>query len=186
MLHARRAGIGIVAAGSVAQASAGFAQVSLLDDPYVLVVPEALPLDSIQSEDQLAADQRAVLNSAIQFIYGTHHQRRVEAWYEKALPDHRVVARCRSFEVAIAMVRAGVGICVAPALSCFVGNAVLNGIRLYDVEMDLPRSLVALVPSQYRHRQPYVSMIDAMRDVAHEQVRPQIRTAPAFLVDGRG
>ncbi len=48
MLYARRANIGIVAASSVARASMGFVQVPLLDDPYVLVVPEALALDGIE------------------------------------------------------------------------------------------------------------------------------------------
>lgn len=179
MLYARRANIGIVAASSIAQASMGFVQVPLLDDPYVLVVPEAL--DGVKSEDKLDAAQRAILNNAIQFTYGTQHQKRIEAWYEASLPDYRVVARCRSFEVAVAMVRAGLGVCLAPALSCFAGDSVLRGIRLYDVALGIPRPLVALVPSQYRHLAPYSALIDSLRDVAHDQVRPIIGPVPPFL-----
>ena len=181
MLYARRANVGIVAASSVAQASMGFVQVPLLDDPYVLVVPEALKLDGVKAEDKLDAAQRAILNNAIHFIYGTQHQKRIEAWYKTALADHRVVSRCRSFEVAVAMVRAGLGVCLAPALSCFAGESVLGGIRLYDVALGIPRPLVALVPSQYRHLAPYSALIDALREVARDRVRPKIGPAPPFL-----
>jgi DNA-binding transcriptional LysR family regulator len=181
MLYARRANVGIVAASSIAQASMGFVQVPLLDDPYVLVVPEALKLDGVKSEDKLDAAQRAVLNNAIQFTYGTQHQKRMEAWYEASLPGYRVIARCRSFEVAVAMVRAGLGVCLAPALSCFAGDAVLGGVRLYDVALGIPRPLVALVPSQYRHLAPYSALIDSLRDVARDYVRPKIGPVPPFL-----
>lgn len=181
MLYARRANIGLVAASSIAQASMGFAQVPLLDDPYVLVVPEALKLDRVKSEAKLADAERAVLNSAIHFVYGTQHQKRIEAWYESALPDHRVVAQCRSFEIAVSMVRAGLGVCVAPALSCFAGDTLLPGIRLYDVALGIPRPLVALVPTQYRHLAPYSTLIETLRDVARDHVQPKIAAAPPFL-----
>ena len=181
MLYARRANIGIVAANSVAQASMGFVQVPLLEDPYVLVVPEGLDLGKAKTEEDLAPAQRGMLNNVIHFVFGTQHQKRIEDWYKATLPDHRVVAQCRSFEVAVAMVRAGLGVCLAPALSCFAGETMLPGIRLYDVALDLPRPLVALVPSQYRHLAPYSGLIDAMRDVAKAHVQPRIVTAPAFL-----
>lgn len=180
MLYARRANIGIVAASSVAQTSMGFVQVPLLDDPYVLVVPEALKLDGVRSEDKLDAGQRAILNNTILFVYDTQHQKRIDAWYEAALPNHRVVAHCRSFEVAAAMVRAGLGVCLAPALSCLAGPS-LAGLRLYDVALGIPRPLVALVPSQYRHLAPYSTLIDSLRDVARDQMRPKVGGVPPFL-----
>jgi len=181
MLYARRAHIGIIAASSIAQASMGFAQVPLLDDPYVLVTPEALALDDVASEDGLDAAQRAILNNAIHFSYGTQHQKRIEAWYETALPQHRIVARCRSFEIAVAMVRSGLGVCLAPALSCFAGQSVLAGIRLYDVALGIPRPLVALVPSQYRHLAPYSDLIDTLQACARDHVRPAIGAVPPLL-----
>jgi DNA-binding transcriptional LysR family regulator len=181
MLYARRANIGIVAASSVAQASMGFVQVPLLDDPYVLVVPESLTLDGIRIEERLDDAQRGILNSAIHFIYGTQHQKRIEDWYETQLPDHKVVARCRSFEVAVAMVRAGLGVCLAPALSCFSGSTVMAGIRLYGASLDIPRPLVALVPSQYRHLAPYSELIDVMQTVSREHVKPKVGAVPPFL-----
>jgi DNA-binding transcriptional LysR family regulator len=181
MLYARRANVGIVAASTIARASLGFAQVPLLDDPYVLVVPEALALDGVKSEDELEPELRGLLNNAIQFVYGTQHQKRIEAWYEAALPGHRVVAQCRSFEAAVAMVRAGLGVCLAPALSCFAGDALVSGIRLYEVTLDIPRPLVALVPTQYRHVAPYSALIETLREVATGQVRPKVGSVPPFL-----
>ncbi len=184
MLYARRANIGIVAASSVAQASMGFVQVPLLDDPYVLVVPDTLDLARVTSETGLEAAQRAVLNNVITFVYGTQHQKRIEAWYETVLPDHRIVARCRSFEVAVAMVRAGLGVCLAPALSCFAGAALLGGIRLYEAGLGLPRPLVALVPSQYRRLAPYSALIDTLQEIARDRMQPRIGRVPPFLRTG--
>lgn len=186
MLYARRAHVGIVAASSVAQAGMGFVQVPLLDDPYVLVVPEALKLDGVKSEDGLDAAQRAILNSVIHFVFGTQHQKRIEAWYEATLPDHRIVARCRSFEVAVAMVRAGLGVCLAPALSCLAGGAVSDGIRLHDVKLGIPRGLVALIPSQYRRLAPYAALIDSLAEAGRQHVQPRILAAPPFLKAARG
>ena len=181
MLYARRANIGIVAASSVSQASIGFVQVPLLEDPYVLVVPKAIDLDGVRSEDEIELAHRTVLNSAVHFIYGSQHQKRIEAWFGANLPDHRVVARCRSFEVAVSMVQAGLGVCLAPALSCFSGDAGLSGVRLYDVTLGIPRQLVALVPSQYRQLAPFSALIETLQAVAHDHVRPSINPAPPIL-----
>lgn len=181
MLYARRANLGIIAASSIAQASMGFVQVPLLDDPYVLVVPESLDLASVRKSSDLGEAQREVLNSAVHFVYGTQHQKRIENWYEAALPEHKVVARCRSFEVAVSMVQAGLGVCIAPALSCLSGDMLLAGIRLYDPVLELPRPLVALVPSQYRRLQPYAALIETMQEVAKDVARPPIAPLPAFL-----
>jgi len=181
MLYARRAHIGIIAASSIAQASIGFVQVPLLDDPYVLVVPTDLDLDGVASENHLEPDQQTILNSAIHFVYGTQHQKRIDEWFAATLPNHRRTARCRSFEVAVSMVRAGLGVCMAPALSCFSGNTVINGVRLYDVALGIPRPLVALVPSQYRQLAPYSALIDTLQTVASAQEKPEIAPAPPFL-----
>ena len=122
MLYARRANIGIVAASSIAQASMGFVQVPLLDDPYVLVVPEAL--DSAGSSPRTSSMRRSARSSTTRSSSSTARSTRSGSrpGTRPRLPDHRVVARCRSFEVAVAMVRAGLGVCLAPALSCFAGD----------------------------------------------------------------
>ena len=182
MLYARRANVGIVAATSVAQVSVGFDQIPLLDDPYVLVVPQSLDLGRAASEQKLGAAPRKVLNSVVQFVYGTQHQKRIEQWYETMLPDHRVVARCRSFESAVGLVRAGLGVCLAPALSCFAGNSVLQGLKLYEVTLHIPRPLVALMPSQYRTLEPYPDLTAALKYAAQRLPRPKLSRPLPFLL----
>jgi DNA-binding transcriptional LysR family regulator len=180
MLYGRRVNIGLLAANSVAEASVGFLQIPIIEDPYVLVVPERLNLDDITDLRQLAPADWAVLNRSIQFIFGTQHAKRVADWYDQMLPEHRVVAQCRSFEVAIGLVRAGSGICLAPALSTVSGSASLDGVRLYRINADA-RRIVALVASQYRRQEPYASLIDALQASGEALTLPGIRPTPPFL-----
>ena len=107
MLYSRRVNIGLLAANSVAEAGVGFMQVPVIEDPYVLVVPEGLDLDGVRCIDELRPDEAAVLSRSIQFIFGTQHAKRVADWYDHMLPEHRVVAQCRSFEVALGLVPPG-------------------------------------------------------------------------------
>jgi len=180
MLYGRRVNIGLLAANSVAEASVGFLKIPVIEDPYVLVVPETLHLDDITDPRELAPADWAMLNRAIQFIFGTQHAKRVADWYDQMLPEHRVVAQCRSFEVAIGLVRAGSGICLAPALSTVSGSSSLDGVRLYRINADA-RRIVALVASQYRRQEPYATLIDALQATGEALAIPGIRPTPPFL-----
>jgi DNA-binding transcriptional LysR family regulator len=181
LLYGRRAHIGLLAANSIAEAGVGFLQVPLLDDPHVLVVPDSLDLDGIRNPrtelDPLALD---LLGRSIQFNFGTQHTKRVEDWYQRMLPASRVVAQCRSFEVAIGLVRAGTGVCLAPALSTMMGGGAPAGVRLYQASLP-PRRLVALVPSQYRRQPPYAGLLDRLQEVGAEWSPPPILPTPPFL-----
>ncbi|MBN9308556.1 LysR family transcriptional regulator [Devosia sp.] len=180
MLYSRRVNIGLLAANSVAEAGVGFLQVPVIEDPYVLVVPERLDLDGIADAADLPADAAAILNRSIQFIFGTQHAKRVADWYDHMLPEHRVVAQCRSFEVALGLVRAGSGICLAPALSTLSGGTSLDGVRLYRINAEA-RRIVALVASQYRRQEPYESLINALQAAGASLALPAIRPTPPFL-----
>lgn len=180
MLYSRRVNIGLLGANSVAEASVGFLQVPVIEDPYVLVVPESLDLDTVTDVDDLRPEQTAILNRSIQFIFGTQHAKRVADWYDHMLPEHRIVAQCRSFEVALGLVRAGSGICLAPALSTISGGTSLDGVRLYRISAE-PRRIVALVASQYRRQEPYQSLIDALQTAGSKLELPVIRPTPPFL-----
>jgi DNA-binding transcriptional LysR family regulator len=181
MLYGRRISIGLVAANSIAEAGIGFSQVPVADDPYVLVVPERLDLDGIENpERQLPAADFALLNRSIQFIFGTQHAKRVEDWYDQMLPGHLVAAQCRSFELAVSLVRAEAGVCLAPALSTVMGADVIKGIRLYQVDVE-QRRIVALVPSQYRWVEPYSTLLDHLGKVGAETRLPTILPTPPFL-----
>jgi DNA-binding transcriptional LysR family regulator len=180
MLYSRRVNIGLLAANSVAEASVGFLQVPVIEDPYVLVVPQSLDLNGVTYIDELRPDEATVLNRSIQFIFGTQHAKRVADWYDHMLPEHRVVAQCRSFEVALGLVRAGSGICLAPALSTVSGGSSLDGVRLYRINAE-PRRIVALVASQYRRQEPYQSLIEALQTAGSQLVLPPLRPTPPFL-----
>jgi len=181
MLYGRRISVGLVAANSIAEAGIGFTQVPVVDDPYVLVVPERLNLDGIEDpKRQLPAEDFALLNRSIQFIFGTQHARRVEDWYDQMLPGHLVAAQCRSFELAVSLVRAETGVCLAPALSTVMDTAAPAGVRLYRVDVE-QRRIVALVPSQYRRLEPYSTLLEQLRQVGAETKGPAILPTPPFL-----
>jgi DNA-binding transcriptional LysR family regulator len=181
LLYGRRVNIGLLAANSIAEAGVGFLQVPLLEDPYVLVVPDTVRLDGVSNPrtelDPLALD---LLGRAIQFNFGTQHAKRVEDWYARMLPASRVVAQCRSFEVAIGLVRAGAGVCLAPSLSTMMGGAAPAGVSLYRVDVPA-RRLVALVPSQYRRQVPYAGLLDTLQDVGARLKGPTLLPTPPFL-----
>lgn len=181
LLYSRRINIGLLAANSVAQAGIGFVQIPLLEDPYVLVVPENLALDGITDpEQQLSPSQWATLNNSIQFIFGSQQANRVAEWYDRMLPQHRLVAQCRSFETAVGLVRAGTGICLAPALATIGVNGLTGDVRLYRV-LAPPRRIVALVPSQYRRTEPYASLLDLLQARAESYSVPGILDTPPWL-----
>jgi len=180
MLYSRRIGIGLLAANSIARTGIGFHETPIVEDPYVLVVPASLELDNVADIASLPSSARDVLNRSIQFIFGTQHARRVADWYDHMLPAHRVVAQCRSFEVAIGLVRAGSGVCLAPALSTISAGASLEGVRLYRVNAE-PRRIVALLTQQQNEAEPYRSLTAALQKSARALVMPPIGPTPAFL-----
>src|SRR4029453_5083093 len=62
VLYARRGHIGVIADGTVAQASIGFRQIPVVEDPYVFAVPSTIDLGSLTSVDKAPADVMRVLN----------------------------------------------------------------------------------------------------------------------------
>src|ERR1700724_117974 len=69
MLYSRQVHIGLIAADSVAQASVGFRQVPVVEDPYVFAVPRAIDLGAMRDLDAAPPDVSSVLNSCIQFNF---------------------------------------------------------------------------------------------------------------------
>ncbi len=183
MLYGRRVNLGLIAANSIAPASAGFMQVPLFDDPYVLAVPEALKLDDVADPAaDLSEEDRNTLSRSIQFAFGTPHARRVQAWYDQAIPENWPFTQARSFEVALGMVCEGLGVCLAPALASVVADRSIAGLRLYRVAFP-PRQIVALLPSQYARAEAYAPLLDALREVGRAHVVPAVRETPPFLRD---
>ncbi|MFO1184609.1 MAG: LysR family transcriptional regulator [Bauldia sp.] len=181
MLFGRRVTMGLVASNSVAQASVPFKQVPIAEDPYYFAVPKGIDLTRVNDPDaDLPEAERAVVNRCIQFSFGTQHTRRVEEWYRQILPRHRLVAQCRTYEMALSMVQAGLGVCLVPAFTVQTASGPIGGIDLYAT-LQPPRAIVAVMPSQYVHAEPHVSLIGALREVAAEVKHPPVRPMPHFL-----
>jgi DNA-binding transcriptional LysR family regulator len=181
LLYGRRVTVGLLAENSVASASVGFRQVPIATDPYVFAVPKGIDLSGVTDpDDELSPGKAAILNSCIQFTFGTQHTRRVEQWYQQVLPRHRLIAQCRSYEVALGMVQAGLGVCLVPALTAFDGSKLMEGVNLYrTTEPD--RSLVALLPGQYERVEPYRSFLRTLQQTAKTITLLGLLDTPPFL-----
>lgn len=180
LLHARRITLGLLDTNSLANLSGSFHRQQILSDPYVLAVPEAVDLRRISAESDLEQAQLAVLNSTIQFVFGNEHSRRVEDWFARILPDNRLAARARSFEMALELVRQGQGVCLVPALAAVEGNRTMSGVRLYETDLPL-RNIVAIMPAQYERMQPYAAFLTALQKAATTAFLPQVEPMPPFV-----
>jgi LysR family transcriptional activator of glutamate synthase operon len=181
MLYSRRLAIAVVAAGSVASSSLSFLQNDVFSDPYVLAVPRRLDLSLVTDPaTQLDADGRRILNSVLQFTFGSPHQLRIADWHQHFLPGHHVVGRVRSYEMALAMVQAGRGVAIVPALSARVSAGIGYDVTLYDIGME-NRHVVALMPSQYLTTEPHATFVAALRSVGAATVLPRVEPTPVFL-----
>jgi DNA-binding transcriptional LysR family regulator len=180
MLYARQAHVGLIAAGTVAQSSIGFRQVPVVDDPYVFAVPSAINLATLRNFDDAPAEMSRVLNSCIQFHFGTQHTLRVQQWYQRVFPEHRLVAHCRTYEVALGLVRAGLGVSLVPALTAFLVEGSLEGITLYTTDHGI-RSTVALVAEQYLRLAPYKSFVEALKLAGRHIAMPPISPMPPVI-----
>ena len=128
-LYGRNLQIALLSSISIAANRISFTRVDLARDPYVFAVPRGLDLaQRDRSRARPAAGQRRVLNRSIQFNFGNLHNQRVDEWYRSVLPRHQVAAWCRTYESALAMVQAGLGVALVPQLCTRLG-----GQAAYDV-----------------------------------------------------
>jgi len=178
MLYSRQIHIGLIAADSVAQASVGFRQVSIIEDPYVFAVPSAINLEALEDINSASADVANVLNRCVQFNFGTQHTLRVQQWYQRVLPFHRIIARCLTYEVALELVRAGLGVSLVPALTAL--SAALDGVQLFATDHGL-RHTVAILPDQYLRLTPYKELIEALQVAGRKVVLPRILPMPPLI-----
>jgi len=183
MLYGRRANIGLINAGAVASASTGFMQVPLLEDPYVLAVPKRLELEGVVHTNELTPEAQELLNRSIRFSFGSAHSEHVQEWYADLLPDNRPIASTRGYGDALALVRAGMGVCLTPALACIMDSTLTADLNLYRVSFP-PRKIVALVPTQYRRTQPFASFLEALQEASASLKLPPMMETPPLLAGG--
>ncbi|MSO70880.1 MAG: LysR family transcriptional regulator [Alphaproteobacteria bacterium] len=182
LLYGRRLHIALIARASIAGASLSFHQSEIISDPYVLAVPKGLSLGGISDpERELAEPERRILNSCIQFSFGTLHTQRVAEWYRRTLPRHRLVAQTRTYDMALSLVEAGVGVALVPALAAYIGQDSLPfAVTLYRTHLP-GRSIVALMPTQYVRAQPYAAFREALIDAGKRIGTPPTEPTPPFM-----
>jgi len=178
LLYNRTVHVGLIAAQSVAQSAVSFAQLPIVEDDYALAVPAGLDLAGLSDPAHgLAREQKRILHNCIQFNFGTQHTQRVAHWYQAALPGHRLIAQCRSYEVALSLVRAGKGVCLVPALAV---KDVEAGIDLYAAGLP-SRRIVAVLPSHYQRVEPYRTFLDWLAAAGRAVAMPTVLPAPPFM-----
>ena len=180
-LYGRNLHVALLSAESIAGNRHSFSVLPITSDPHVLVVPEGIDLQGITAPDrELPAEARAMLNRCIQFNFGNIHTQRVEAWWRRVLPRHEVVAQCRTYDTALALVEAGLGVALVPLLTVQHGSRLLAGVRVYDTGI-APRRIVAVVPPQYLRLRPYDVFVQELEVAGRtlELLTPE--PAPPFL-----
>jgi DNA-binding transcriptional LysR family regulator len=180
MVYSGQVHIGLIAADSVAQVSGGFKQVPIVEDPYLFAVPNSIDLGTITDINSSPADVARVLNSCILFSFGTLHGLRIQQWYQRVLPSHRIVVHCRRYDVALEFVRVGVGVCLVPALTAFSVKGRLAGINLFATDYGIRRT-IAIFADQYLHLTPYKQLVDALQIVGRDVLLQPILPMPRLI-----
>jgi len=186
LLYGRRLTVALVAEDSIAKSNVSFRRFAVFSDPYVLAVPKGIRLDGVTDTcADLPDAERKVLNTVIQFNFGTAHQKRMEEWFQAKLPHHHVLTQVRTYEVAMSLVQEGLGVAVVPALAARLGTGLDFDAQLYQV--DLPdRRIVGLVPSQYARIEPYATFIASLEQAGREVELPKVLAAPPFVAPEAG
>jgi len=181
LLYGRRLTMAMLATDSIASSASSFHQTEIISDPYVLAIPRGIDLSKVANvEIDLPESERAVINSTVQFNFGSQHKRRIEEWYQSVLPHYRVVGQSRTYEVALSMVQEGLGVAVVPALTATVGPGRTFDVTLYRTTLP-DRQIVALTPSQYVRVEPYASFLKMLRQSGAALTLPPIEPVPPLL-----
>ncbi len=180
LLYARQLNVAVVAADSVAAANLSFITNEVFSDPYVLAVPKSIDLSKTKSVKDLGMEQQSILKSTILFEFGSQHKKRIDAWFEKNLGDVNVLANTRSYEVALSMVEAGLGVVVLPALTAVVGSGKVYNVNLYETKIT-QRRLVSLTPNQFSKIEPSKSFIKCLVEAGNSLSLPKINPIPPIL-----
>lgn len=182
LLYGRQLSVAVLAEDSIAKSILSFSKSNLFEDPYVLAVPKNISLKNIKNlEDLKKSKESKVLNNIIQFEFGNQHKKRIEEWFTSVLPDSRVFAKTRTYEVALSMVQSGRGVAVVPALAARLGGKKIDfDVNLYKTNLP-QRKIISLIPSQYVRIEPYKSFINALVETGKNMKLPKTYDVPPIL-----
>lgn len=167
-LHGRTIDLALISNyAAAARMAPGLRAVPVAEDAQLLAVPESLAdLSAVtEPERQLDAGDRSVLNSTVRYAFGSEHSNRVNFWYETLLPGSVMVARCRSFESALAFVEKGLGSALVPELAVHHEGRPLFDVRLYGLPIP-PRRTLALVHEHHMTLPGVQSFLAALKTAA--------------------
>ncbi len=182
LLYARQLSVAVVAEDSLAASNLSFFKKEIFSDPYVLAVPKNIKLENIKNINELNVESKKIISSSIIFEFGTQHKKRIEDWFKKHLQTTKVIAHTRSYEVALSMVEAELGVVVLPALTAVVGSDRSYNVNLYKTNL-LERRLVSLAPKQFQNVDPCKSFVSSLRNAGKKLKLPEIKESPKFLND---
>jgi len=180
-LHGRMIDMALISGyATVSRLSAGLRHVLVAEDAQFLAVPRGLPdlTEIADPEKELGAHDWEVLNRTVRYAFASEHTERVNRWYDELLPGSRMVARCRSFESALAFVEMGLGTAIVPELSVHQNGRPLFDVTLYAVP--LPARKTLLVAPDHHFNLPHLKAFLAAFSAVSEQV-PRMRAKPAPL-----
>ena len=180
LLYARQLNVAVVAEDSLAASNLSFAKKKIFSDPYVLATPKTVKLENIKKIEDLNISYKKILSSSIMFEFGSQHKKRIDDWFKKNLETTKTIAFTRSYEVALSMVEAELGVVALPALTAVVGSNRSYDVNLYKTNL-LDRSLVSLTPKQYENVEPSKSFTDSLKLAGTKLTLPNIKETPDFI-----
>ncbi|MGH6924965.1 MAG: LysR family transcriptional regulator [Propylenella sp.] len=181
-LHGRMIDMALISGYAAAtRLSAGLRHVVLMEDAQYLAVPPGIAdlTDVKEPEKELSPRDWSVLNRTIRYAFASEHSDRVNMWYEQLLPENRVLARCRSFESALAFVEMGLGTAIVPELAVHQNGRPLFNVVLYSVPLP-PRKTLLVAPDHYFNLPHVKAFVAAYNKCSTQLGRPKARPAPQF------
>ena len=160
----------------------GLQSVEVALDAQFLAVPAGLADLSGESRPELLEDE--ALRGRIELAFGTPHGDQLTHWHARLFPQAGTVARCASYDTALAHVAAGLGTAIVPGLALRGGHA---GERIDSYELPLPeRRTLLLWPERSVRTGPLDALAAEIRAVARDLSPLPCRAAPPFASERLG
>ncbi len=172
-LQLGRVQIALISSTMLTDQALNFTKVELMSDAYVLAVPKNR--DGARTQP---------FKSVIIVDFGQTYEKLVSGWYRRIVPGYKEVARCRTHELALSMVEAGLGMAIVPMLATQVNGRMVFDVDLFELPLE-PRKVWALLPSQYRYTEPYARMLDILRMAGKRQASHSSALNPAVGLEQR-
>lgn len=181
-LHGRMIDMALISGYAAAtRLSSGLKHVVLMEDAHYLAVPRDVAdlTELAEPERELSPRDWDILNRTMRYAFASEHTDRMSSWYEQLLPASRMLARCRSFESALAFVEMGLGTAIVPELAVHQNGRALFDVALYSVPLPARKTLL-VAPDHYFGLPHLKAFVAAYNDCAPRLGRPEARPAPLF------